>query len=56
MKEKEERTKQGTILLPYIQGVKDRKSRIAKKFDIKPIFNTSTKIGSIFRNSKPKSL
>jgi len=52
MKGKEECTIQGTILLPHIQEVTDRISRIAKKFDIITVFNTNTKIGSIFRNQK----
>lgn len=43
-----------TILLLYIQGLKNRISRIVKKYDIKTVFNTSTKIKTIFRSPKDK--
>ncbi|XP_050544291.1 uncharacterized protein LOC126907220 [Daktulosphaira vitifoliae] len=42
--------KKGTLILPYIQGITDRISRIAQKFKLRTVFKPNTVAGSLLRN------
>ncbi|XP_050525411.1 uncharacterized protein LOC126896547 [Daktulosphaira vitifoliae] len=52
--ENNEDEKKGTLILPYIQRITDRISRIAQKFKLRTVFKPNTVAGSLFRNPKDK--
>ncbi|XP_050528175.1 uncharacterized protein LOC126898277 [Daktulosphaira vitifoliae] len=52
--ENNEDEKKGTLILPYIQGITDRISRIAQKFKLRTVFKPNTVAGSLLRNPKDK--
>ncbi|XP_050532593.1 uncharacterized protein LOC126900718 [Daktulosphaira vitifoliae] len=52
--ENKEDEKKGTLILPYIQGITDRISRITQKLKLRTVFKPNTVAGSLLRNPKNK--